>query len=160
MPLSGENTMNKLSKEKRQQLVLVVLLTCGALIALWFGVVRLQQQSLADIAKRKTAAEQELRLVKQTIANAEQIEAQAGEAAKRLAKLEEGMASGDLYAWAFNTLRQFKLPHKVEIPQFSQVDGPREVTMLAQFPYKQADLTFGGTARCEDLGTFMSDFES
>ena len=56
------------------------------------------------------------------------------------------MASGDLYAWTINTLRQFKLGYKVEIPQFSQIDGPKEMNMLAGFPYKQANMTISGTA--------------
>ncbi|HWX19039.1 MAG TPA: hypothetical protein VN578_03930 [Candidatus Binatia bacterium] len=152
--------MNKLSKEKRQQLVLVVLLTTGALVGLYFGLVRFQQRSLTELQKRKLAAKQELELVKRTIASADQIEAQVGDASARLAKLEEGMAAGDLYAWAFNTVRQFKHSYKVEIPQLSQVDGPREMTLLPQFPYKQASVTIGGTAFFYDLGKFIADFEN
>ncbi len=98
--------------------------------------------------------------VKQAIANADQLEAELAEAERQVTKLEEGMASGDLYAWAINTVRQFKLPYKVEIPQFSQIDGPKDNSLLPNFPYKQATLTIGGTAFFHDFGRFLADFEN
>ncbi len=152
--------MNKLSKEKRQQLVLVLLLTGGILAGLWFGLVSAQQKTLAAIARNTKAAEQKLQMVKQTIEDAEIIEAQLGEASNRLSRAESTMASGDLYAWAINTLKQFKLPYHVEIPQFSQVDGPKDMSMLPSFPYKQATMTVSGTAQFYDFGRFIADFEN
>jgi len=152
--------MKKLSKDKQQKLLMIGLLTAGALIALWFGAVSTQQASLKNLAERKTDSEQKLREVKQTIANADKIETELGETGKQVAKLEEGMASGDLYYWPFNTLRQFKSNYKVEIPQFSQVDGPKEVSLLPKFPYKQLNLTVAGTAFFNDLGKFIADFEN
>lgn len=152
--------MNSLSKEKRTQLVLVAGLTVGLVLALYFGLIRMQQQSLEHLGESKRAAQQKLEQVKQTIENAELIESQLGEAGRRLAKIESTMASGDLFAWTINTLRQFKLGYKVEIPQFSQIDGPKEMNMLAGFPYKQANMTISGTAFYTDLGKFISDFEN
>jgi len=152
--------MNTFSKEKRQHLVLVVLVTLLALAGLYFGVIRFQERSLTALQKRKLTARRELEQVKKTIAGADQVDAQLAETTGRLAKLEEGMASGDLYAWAFNTIRQFKTGYKVEIPQLSQIDGPRDMTMLPQFPYKQASVTIGGTALFYDFGKFVADFEN
>jgi hypothetical protein len=48
----------------------------------------------------------------------------------------------------------------VDIPQFSQIDGPKEVTMLAGFPYKQVNMTISGTAQYYELGRFVKDFEN
>jgi Tfp pilus assembly protein PilO len=152
--------MNSLSKEKRDQLVLVVLVTGCVLAALWFGLVRFQQQSLTALAQSKVTAEQKLEQVRQAIESADLLEAQVGETQQRLAKVEATMASGDLYSWTINTLRQFKLGYKVEIPQFSQIDGPKDMTMLAGFPYKQANMTISGTAFYADFGRFVADFEN
>src|SRR5437763_2547052 len=160
MQVPGEDPMNSLSKERRSQLVLVVLLTVGALAGLWFGLIRFQQQSLAVLAQSKASAEQKLDQVKQTIEAAEVIEIQLGEAQKRLGRIEGTMASGDLYSWTINTLRQFKLGYKVEIPQFSQIDGPKEMNMLPGFPYKQANMTISGNAYYTDFGKFVADFEN
>jgi hypothetical protein len=152
--------MKKLSKEKRQQLLLVALLTAGALIGLYLGLIKFQSATLKRLQTKKLAADQQLRDVKHSIANATQIESQLGESAARLAKLEETLASGDLYAWTISTMRKFKLSYKVEIPQFSQIDGPRDSSLLPQFPYKQATLTVGGYAFFYDFGKFLSDFEN
>src|SRR5438270_11312734 len=105
MPVPGEDPMNSLSKEKRNQLVLIALMTCGVLAALWFGLIRFQQQSLSQLAQSKISAQQKLEQVKQAIESADQIEVQLGEAGQRLAKVESSMASGDLYAWTINTIR-------------------------------------------------------
>ncbi len=152
--------MKKLSKEKQQQLILTVLLTVMAVVGLWFGLIRVQRQSLATHAQRKEAAKQKLQQVKLAIEMADQIEQQLCESTKLLDKDEELMASGDLYSWFINTIRTFKLGHKVEIPQYSQIEGPKEVTLLAGFPYKQATLTIAGTATFYDFGKFVADFEN
>ena len=152
--------MNSLSKEKRSQLVLVAVLTGGVLVGLWFGLIRFQQQSLGSLAQNKIASQQKLEQVKQAIESADLIESQLGEAGQRLGKIEATMASGDLYAWTINTLRTFKLGYKVEIPQFSQIDGPKEMNMLPGFPYKQASMTISGTAAYTDFGKFVADFEN
>lgn len=152
--------MKRYSKEKQQQLILTILVTAMVLCGLWFGLIRIQKQSLRSLAERRTAAARQLEKVKHAIANADQLEAEVEEAERQILKLEEGMAAGDLYAWAINTVRQFKLPYKVEIPQFSQIDGPKDNNLLPRFPYKQATLTIGGTGHFHDFGRFLADFEN
>lgn len=152
--------MKSLSKEKRNQLVLVAIITAGVLASIWMGVIRAQQQRLQTLAKSKVAAQTKLDQVRQAIESADLIETQLTEAGRRLSKVETTMASGDLYAWTINTLRQFKLGYKVEIPQFSQIDGPKDMNMLAGFPYKQANMTISGNAYYTDLGKFVADFEN
>jgi hypothetical protein len=152
--------MKRLSKEKRNQLVLVGIITAIVMAGLWFGLISIQQSKVAAINRNRDAAQQKLALVRKSIQESEKLQAQVETAAAQLGKLEEGMASGDLYSWAINTLRQFKTPYKVEIPQFSKIEGPRDTTLLADYPYKQATLTIGGTAYFYDFGRFLADFEN
>ncbi len=152
--------MKKLSKEKQQHLLLVLLCTAGAIAGLALLLIKPQYHSRTKLAEQKVQAEQKLEQIKKAIAMADQVESQLVDSKKQLAAIEETMASGDLYSWAINTIRQFKLDYRVDIPQFSQIDGPRDVTMLAKFPYKQATLTIGGTAHYHDLGRFLADFEN
>ncbi|HLH54405.1 MAG TPA: hypothetical protein VKY92_12395 [Verrucomicrobiae bacterium] len=152
--------MNSLSKEKRNQLVLVIILSIGVVAGLWFGLIRSQQQTLEQLAQSKRSAQQKLEQVRQAIETADAVEMQLGEANKRLAKIESTMASGDLYLWTINTLRQFKPGYRVEIPQFSQIDGPKDMNLLPNFPYKQANMTISGSALYSDLGRFVADFEN
>lgn len=152
--------MNRLSKEKRNQLILTVMITVMALSGLWFGLISFQNQNLRTIGQNKETAKTKLKKMEDTIHDASRIEADLGDLSQKLAQLESGMASGDLYSWAINTMRQFKLAYKVDVPQFSAIDGPKDVSILPAFPYKQASMTIGGTAFYQDFGRFIADFEN
>jgi Tfp pilus assembly protein PilO len=150
----------KLPKEKRNQLILVVLVTIAALVGLGYGLIKSQYSTLGNLAARKQAAQQKLRQMEDKIKRADLVQAELAADTKKLAELENGMApSGDLYAWAIDTVRQLKLAYKLDIPQVNQpVRG--DVTVLPKFPYKQATLTLNGTAYFHDVGTFLAAFEN
>ncbi|MDW8308164.1 MAG: hypothetical protein RMK20_02180 [Verrucomicrobiales bacterium] len=150
----------KLPKEKKLHLVLVALGTVLVLGALGFGLIRWQYQRLGQIADRIEIAQKRLQQVQQSIARAEEIEAEFNAHNRRIAEIEEAMASGDVYAWAVSLLRRFKLPYRVDIPQIGQPVGPADVNLLPKFPYKQVTLKIGGTAYYQDVGQFIADFEN
>jgi len=152
--------MNKLTKEKRNQLILVAGVTLLVLAGLWATLIAPLRQKVRDIAGRKAAVARKLDQVMLGIKNTDRVAAELSEARVVLAELEARMGSGDLYSWAINTLRKFKPSYRVDIPQFSQIDGPRDVPLLPQFPYKQATLTIGGSAFFYDFGQFLADFEN
>ncbi len=150
----------KLPKDKRNSLVLVVLVTLIAIAGLYFGLLRLQYDSLTQLSKQKATATRKLQVVLDSLHRADRIKADCASVKSQLAAAESDVASGDLYAWVYNSLRQFKAPYKVDIPQFSQLGSPVEVNLLPGFPYKQATLTVAGTAHFHDLGRFIADFEN
>ena len=150
----------KLPKEKLNKLILVVLATLIAIAGLYFGLIRRQNENLVRLAQQKAGAAKKLQLVRDTLRRADQIKAQLDEARTNLTGAESDIASGDLYAWVINWLRQFKAPYKVEIPQFSQLGPPVDVNLLPRFPYKQTTLTVAGTAHYHDLGRFLADLEN
>jgi Tfp pilus assembly protein PilO len=162
MPLSGENAMNlnRIPKEKRNQLVLIVLVTMMAMAGLGFGLVRGQFQSLAGLAAQESVAQAKLQRMKDTLRQTQQIQEEMVAANQKLCDFETDMASGDVYSWVINTVRRFKTDYKVEIPQYSPISAITEVKLLPHFPYKQATLTVSGTARYYDLGRFLADFEN
>jgi len=151
---------SKLSKEKKQQLVLVVVVAIGLMSGLGLGLIKFQYARLARLAREKATAEVKLQQIRDAVKRADVVEAEAQAASKKLTEAEVDLATGDLYSWVINTLRQFKAPYSVEIPQFGQIDGPKDVLLLPGFPYKQATLTVGGTAHFHDLGRFVADLEN
>lgn len=151
---------SKLPKEKRNQLVLIVLLTLMATGGLGFGLIRNQYSTLDGLAAERVAAQQKLEQMKAAIRDTAQVEEGLTNANQKLCDFETDMASGDLYSWVIGTLRRFKADYRVEIPQYSPISAPVEVNLLPHFPYKQAILTVGGTARFHDLGRFLADFEN
>src|ERR1039458_10043310 len=121
MPLPGENAMNlrKLPREKRNKLFAVVAGTLVTLAGLYFGLIQYQEQNLVHLAQKKVAVEARHRQVLDAIKHAHQIETDLATAKKTLAEAEIDIASGDLYSWVVNTLRDFKAKYKVNIPQFN-----------------------------------------
>ena len=152
--------MKNMPKEKRNHLILVALIVAIVAGAWYMVVYKSQTDSLDTMRSKRDAAVKKLQEAKLAIKTADQVESELCDVKKQLEKVEDTMATGDLYSWTINTIRQFKLSYKVEIPQFSQIDGPRDTTVLANFPYKQATLTIGGTAHFHDFGKFVADFEN
>ena len=149
--------LSKLPKEKLNRLILVILATLIAIAGLYFGLIRRQNENLVRLAQQKAAAAKKLQVIREALHRADQIKAQLDEAKTTLTAAESDIASGDLYAWVIDWLRQYKAPYKVEIPQFSQLGAPADVNLLPRFPYKQTTLTVAGTAHYHDLGRFLAD---
>jgi len=151
--------MKKISKEKRNQLLTVAFATVAVLGLIYFGLIRPQYNALSKIAKDKKDADKKLQGIKQTITGAGTASNTLTETAAALNQTESDMASGDLYSWTYETLRRFKQPYKVEIPEIGH-PAIGDVDLLSYFPYRQIRFTVNGTGYYHDLGKFISDFEN
>ena len=151
--------MKRLSREKRNQLIIVILATLAILALIGFGLIRPQYDSVSKIAAARNNADSKLQSIKHAITNSEAIANEWDETADALAHAEEDMASGDLYSWTYDTIRHFKQSYKVEIPE---VGHPTigELDLLPSFPYKQIQFAINGTVYYHDLGKFIADFEN
>lgn len=153
--------MAALSKEKRNQVVLVGLLTLSVVVGLYMSVIRVQQEKLQRYPRLLKETEQKLENMRRTIKNADQTRAALQAASEKLAEIEAQMASGDLYAWLYKTIMSFKDRYKeVSIPRFSYMAEESEVRLLPKFPYRQVKISIGGTASFYDFGRFLADFEN
>ena len=150
----------KLPKEKRNNLILVVIITLAVLSGLGFGLIKFQFSKLHGLRDKRAVAERKLHEMHDAVKNADRVETELVELKKTLEAEENDMGSGDLYAWMINTIRTFKAGYKVEIPQFGQMGPPSEVNLIPNFPYRQATLTVAGSAHFHDFGKFLSDFEN
>lgn len=150
----------QLPKEKRNHLVLVILVTAIALGGIGFGLIRFQYDHIRLIEADTADAQKKLSQMQESIRKSDQLELALAEATRILATQEEGMAAPvDQYAWVLDTIRRFTLPYKVEIPVVNQpVVG--ETMLLPKFPYKQASISLSGTGYYHDIGRFIADFEN
>ena len=152
--------MKKLPKEKPNMVILVWLGT-AVLMAGWAFMI-LTWQLKSKEAAEKSLADREKLYAQMTamMKSADLIERKRAEAEQQLLALEAGMASGDIYSWALDSLQKFKQKYPtIEMPQFSQIN-PTDCTLLPKFPYQQASLTVAGSAYYWDLGMFIADFEN
>jgi hypothetical protein len=151
----------KLPREKRNQFILVVVITLAVLSGLGFGLIKYQYENLKHLADRKVEADKKFLQMEDAVKNSAKIESDLIEAKQTLSQLESDVApQGDLYSWVIGMLRSFKGPYKVEIPQYSQMGPTTDMSMLPAFPYKQASMTVAGKAHYHDLGRFLADFEN
>lgn len=151
--------MLKLAPEKRNQLLLVALVTVAVLVGQYYVLIKPQLARLKDLPAATKKAEGEYQQMVETIRSAQQIENKLAAATNALAELEDGMAKGDLNVWLYATIRSFARNYKVEIPNFSLAEKG-SVTLLPDFPYKQVKVGIAGTAYFHDLGRFLADFEN
>jgi Tfp pilus assembly protein PilO len=142
---------SKLSKEKKQHLLLVVVGTAAILAGLGFFLIKGGYDKLAVLRQKTKAAEEKLDQMQKTVQRTKEIET---------VYQQTSDATGDLYSWMQGSLRRFQRGYKVEIPQIGAVSAPENVNCLPKFPYKQATLSISGTACYHDLGRFIADFEN
>jgi Tfp pilus assembly protein PilO len=150
----------RLSKEKKQQLIVTIVITVVCLAGWGFGLIRYQYSSLSELSAAKVSAEKKLEQMSKTVKQANRIAVDYAEAQKTLAEMESDIASGDLYSWMISTIRRFRAPYKVEIPSLSPTSAVVDVNLLPNFPYKQTSINLNGTAHYHDLGRFIADFEN
>jgi Tfp pilus assembly protein PilO len=151
--------MNKLPKEKRDQLILVCMGTLFLLILIVFGLIRPQYDNISAINAKIDAARNDLQSKEDTIKKADTVSTQLADLTYTLTQAEGDMVSGDPAQWIYNTIRNFKEHYKVDISVNSQL-SMGEVDLLPHFPYKQLKVTVGGTTYYHDLGKFIADFEN
>jgi hypothetical protein len=149
----------KMSKEKRNQLITVVIITVAILALIGFGLIRSQFDSLSKLKNDKEAADTKLERIKNSIKTADGMVSELTGLTNALSHLETDMAYGDLYSWTYDTMRRFKQQYKVEIPDIGH-PTIGNVDLLPSFPYRQIQFTVNGTAYYHDLGKFIADFEN
>ena len=152
--------MNRLSREKRTQLIIVVSLTVVVLGLIYFFLILPQKNGLQQLASAKTDAEKKLQQYEDTIKKADETATNLQLVAASLTTAETDIASGDIYAWTYDTIRRFKTNYHVDIPNVGQPSEVMAVDLLPGYPYKQIKLSLTGAAFYHDLGKFIADFEN
>jgi Tfp pilus assembly protein PilO len=151
--------MNKLPREKRDRLILVIVGTIGMLFVVFFVLIHPQYDTIGQIRDQTESKRNQLLVIEKDIKNLDAVTAQQSELAYSVAHAEDGMVSGDPYSWMFDTLRNFKSRYKIDFAPPSQ-PVISDVDLLPKFPYKQLKVSVTGTAYYHDLGKFIADFEN
>jgi len=152
--------MNRLSKEKRDQLILVAVAMATVLGLIYFGLIRPEYNSIAKTKSQSNDAVSKLQTMEDAIKKAGATHDEMIDAADTLSEAEQDVGSGDTFAWTYDLIRAFKSNYKsVEIPNIGQA-SIGDVDILPDFAYKQIKVTVSGTAYFHDLGKFIADFEN
>jgi len=151
--------MPRLSKDKRDKLILVAIGTIAISVGLWLGVVRTRNDQLKTSRTALGKARDKLDKARKVVSLAAQAQADMEAATNKLGLIEETMASGDLYSWAYLLLEKARGGHDVNIIEVAR-PAKGEVGVLAQFPYAAAIFSVRGMGYYHEFGKFLADFEN
>lgn len=151
--------MAKLSKDKRDRVILVALVNIFAMAAAWMLLVRSQQEKLKQMDVETHNIDEQINGTRRLVAQREEFEKTLQKVNAEVKKREDGMAYGDRFFWFVNMLNKFKANYDVDIPQISpETVGP--VGIFPKFPYQAATFKISGSAHFYDFGRFLRDFEN
>ena len=152
----------KLSKEKRDRIILVVLVGLAVSWGLWQFVIRTRTARLT--AQRLELSKQQGQLAQAVdwIERAQAVEQELTEALAALSNVEDGMGNRvDPYAWSYLLLDTIRQKHSalrnLDVAGKPSV-GP--VRLLPNFPYEATTFTVVGRGHYQDFGRFLAEFEN
>jgi hypothetical protein len=159
LPGKGAPMIKNLSKEKRDQLILVLISTIAVVVGIYLGVIKMQRRTLERVARETAEQQSKVGNAERLVKGRAELEKSLEANLEKLKNIEQGMASGDMYSWIIMTINRFRADRKVDIPQFSR-EVTTEVGVFPRFPYKAALFNIRGTAHFHELGKFIADFEN
>ena len=152
--------MNKLSKEKIQQLIVLGVVTLFVMGGLYLFVIRQQRASIKETRKKIGEVEEKIKIGEGWKSRKTEVEQGLEETTKKLKEIESGMAAGDHYLWFDSLIKNFQITHgKVRVPRISRPENVK-VGVFPEFPYQAVKYIVQGTAYYHDLGKFVADFEN
>jgi len=152
--------MNKISKEKRDKLVLVALGTAAVLGALYFLVVSTQQTALQDYADKTDVTKEKLAKAERWQRMASSVKARLAASRAELEAKQDQMAPVDKFKWFYNTMETFLAQHRVRLVDITREPEIGEVGVLPNFPYQAASFGVKLTGHYHDVCNFLAEFEN
>jgi len=138
---------------------MVLLITAAMIGAVYFLLISPQNSENHKLVESTKDRQQDLAKYKQVIIEAQSSSNQLAQLSIQLNSAEKDIATGDVYAWIYDTIRRFKENYHLTIPSIGQ-PTLSDVDLIPNFPYKQIRLSLSGTGYYHNLGKFVSDFEN
>jgi Tfp pilus assembly protein PilO len=153
--------VNNSLKPRKDQILLVAIVTVAAIAGLWFALISGQYDTLSKAQKEAEAMRDKVARAQSLLKRAPQIQEELQSKVQELNGIEDTMAWGDIYSRTLNTLNQFIRDHLVA---FNTSDLSREViaevNLIPNFPYQAATFVVKVTAHYHDFGVFLADLEN
>jgi hypothetical protein len=153
----------RLSKQKRDRLVLVAILTVAFSAGVWQLLIQANMGRLAKAREMETAALKKFEQAQLFLQGTETLENEALMLSNELARAESMMANrADPYAWSYQliTTATNQANVKLELREITRPQAPGPVGILPDFPYDAVSFEVRGLAFYEDLGRFLVEFEN
>jgi Tfp pilus assembly protein PilO len=155
--------VNKISKEKRDKLILTCLAILGVIGILYTFVLGDQKDKLASLQNQISSTKDKLSKAERLVRSGDTIDARLAEDRKLLDAREDDMApQGQYYYWFLQLIDQFRKKESLESSFIVDLTQPEfiEAGLLPEFPYKAASFGVRLNGRFQDVGRFLADFEN
>jgi Tfp pilus assembly protein PilO len=151
--------MKRLPPDKRNKLILVVVATLTLIGLVYFLLIGPRNDQNRNLATKTNGELANLLTMQKSLKQATATAATMQGITALLNNAEADMATGDAFAWTYDTIRQFKASRRIEITTIGQ-PAPSDVDMLPNFPYKQIRFDVLGSGYYHDIGKFAADLEN
>jgi len=156
--------MNKISKDKRDKVILACILFLGLGGLLYTFVLGYQKDQLASLHKQSLVLRDRASKADALIRSAPLIEANLKDNQKLLDTRLESMApQGQYYYWFLKLMDQFREEERLN-PAFIIDITPQpefiEAGLLPSFPYRAASFGLRVNGHFQDIGRFIADLEN
>lgn len=155
--------MNKLSKEKRDKLILVCIGIVAVVAGLYTYVLGGQKERLANIQNQIAGTQGKLAKAQQALRAADTIEATLTENRALVEARQEKMApQGQYYYWFLKLVDQFRKDENLDNGFIVDITMPEFVDagLLPKFPYKAAAFGLRVNGQFHDIGRFVANLEN
>jgi Tfp pilus assembly protein PilO len=155
--------MNKISKEKRDKLILVCVVIVAILGGLYTFVLGAQKDELATLQTQITGAKSKVDKAEVLVRSGATIETRLAESKKLIDSRQEKMAPpGQYYYWFLKLIDQFRKDEKLDTGFIVDITQPEFVEggLLPKFPYKAASFGLRLNGHFHDIGKFVASLEN
>ena len=155
--------MNKLSKEKRDRLILTAIVAVATIGILYVFVLGAQKDQLYMLNAQIISAKDKLGKAERLVKSRDSLETQLAQNRMELDRRESQMApTGQYYYWFLKLLEEFRKKEGLESSFVVDITQPEfiDAGLLPQFPYKAAAFTVRINGHFQDIGRFIADFEN
>jgi len=152
--------MNKLSKEKRDKLLLTIIGVVGVLSVLYFLVITDQQDEIAQLKSKITALNSKRDTAERLSKRMNEVDANF-EAQKKILvqKQAEMPRPGQDHAWFLNLMEEQRRKFDLEVEDIKTPDAT-EAGILPKFPFRAVALNVTMIGTYYDFGRFLANFEN
>ena len=152
--------MNKLSKEKQQQIIALVIGVVVGIFVIWYLFISPWSKAIAKNKSDATAKSEQIGKAEKLVAMGQSFQEELDGIQRKLKERESQMASSNPYFWMNQTIEDFKKTHPdVEISSVG-AEQYTQVTMLPKFPYRAVTFNLSGNGFYHDIGKFIANFEN
>jgi hypothetical protein len=155
--------MNRLSKEKRDKLVLTCIGILGALGALYTFVLGAQKAELSTIQGQTASTRAKLAKAETLNRTANMIQSNLAESRQNIEVREQDMAPpGPPFYWFLKMMDQFRREAGLDSSFIVDISQPEfiDVGLLPKFPYKAASFGLRISGGFQEIGRFIADIEN